>query len=118
MAKTYRRFSTEFKLGVIESYLADHESAKAIANAAGINHSLLHFWLGKYGRGELSVEQHLEETLVEAESKIAALERNVGQLTMELDLQKKGLIAVPGTSSERLSILSGPLASASPEGAA
>lgn len=62
MSKTYRRFSTEFKLGVIETYLAGHGSAKAIANAAGINHSLLHFWLWKYERGELSVEQPSQET--------------------------------------------------------
>ncbi len=36
MAEAYRHFSTEFKLGVIESYLAGHGVAKAIANAAGI----------------------------------------------------------------------------------
>jgi hypothetical protein len=31
VAKTDRRFSTEFKLGVIESYLAGHGSAHAFA---------------------------------------------------------------------------------------
>ena len=36
-----------------------------------------------------------EEQLQDYELKIAALERRVGQLTMELDLLKKGLAVAP-----------------------
>lgn len=55
MAKTYRRFSTEFKLGVVEAYLT----------------------------GEPSLELLREEESLETAQHIAALERKVGQLTME-----------------------------------
>lgn len=46
-------------------------------------------------------------------AQIAALERKVGQLTMELDVLKMGLRAVPPTTSAPLSLISGPSASAS-----
>lgn len=110
MRKTYRRFSTEFKLRLVESYLAGDGSMKGLAMKAGINHSLLSYWIGQHREGRLSVELRREEELIEAEEQIAGLERKVGQLTMELDLLKRGLISVPGTSSERSSIISGPAA--------
>ena len=115
MAKSYRRFSTEFKLRLVEAYLAGEGSIKGLANGAGIDHSLLHYWLGKYRVGELTLDVAREETMHEAEQKIAALERKVGQLTMELDLLKRGLIAVPARSSACSSIISGPEASAPAE---
>ncbi len=73
MAQTYRRFSTEFKLGLIEAYLAGRGSIKRLATEAGSNHSLLHYWLRTYERGELSVELQHEEDLRESEWKVAAL---------------------------------------------
>lgn len=117
MRKTYRRFSTEFKLHLVEAFLAGEGSMKGLATKAGINHSLLAYWIGKHRDGTLSQELRREEELVEAEQQIAGLERKVGQLTMELDLLKRGLISVPGTSSERSSIISGPAAAASSEAA-
>jgi transposase len=115
MAKTYRRFSSEFKLPLVEAYLAGAGSMKGIATGAGIEHSLLHYWIGKYRAGELSLDIVREETLIESEQQIAALERKVGQLTMELDLLKRGLIAVPAMNSARSSIISGPAAAAPAE---
>ena len=110
MRKTYRRFSTEFKLRLVEAFLAGEGSMKGLATQAGINHSLLHYWLGKYREGTLSLDVRREEELVEAEQQIAGLERKVGQLTMELDLLKRGLISVPEMNSERSLIISGPAA--------
>lgn len=43
--KTYRRFSTEFKLGVVEAYLAGEGRMKGVATKAGVDHSLVHDWL-------------------------------------------------------------------------
>jgi transposase-like protein len=117
MRKTYRRFSTEFKLRLVEAYLAGEGSIKGLATRAGIDHSLLHYWIGKYRAGELSLDLRREEELVEAEQHIAALERKVGQLTMELELLKKGLISVPEPTSGRSSIISGPPAAVPGEGA-
>ena len=108
MGKTYRRFSTEFKLRLVEAYLAGQGSMKRLATEAGIDHSLRHYWIAKYRAGELSLDLRREEELVEADQQIAALERKVGQLTMELDLLKRGLSYVPGMSSERSLITSGP----------
>ncbi|WP_310569061.1 transposase [Gemmatimonas sp.] len=54
--KTYRRFSTEFKLGVVEADLAGEGSIKVLAAKAGIDHSLPHYWLKKYHAGELSLD--------------------------------------------------------------
>lgn len=85
-SKTYRRFSTEFKLGVVEAYLAGEGSIKSLATKAGVDHSLVHYWLKKYHIGELSLDLHREEEMLETAQHIAALERKVGQLTMELDL--------------------------------
>lgn len=118
MGKTQRRYSTEFKLGLIERFLAGEGRISHLAAEAGIERSLIYFWLRKYERGELVLEAHYEADQREAEAKIAALERKVGQLTMELDLIKRGLIAVPATSNARSSITSGPTASRADGGAA
>ena len=57
--------------------------------------SLLMIWVKKYGEGELTEEIHLQEQVVEDQAKIAALERKIGQLTMELDaMKKRGIIHV------------------------
>ena len=42
----------------------------------------------QYDRGELDVEEAAATTISEYGAKIAALERKVGQLTMEIDLLK------------------------------
>jgi hypothetical protein len=43
-------------------------------------------WVEKFRRGELTEEEDQGEKIREYEVKIAALERKVGQLTMEIDL--------------------------------
>ena len=68
----------------------------------------MHYWLKKYHAGELSLDLVREEELVETAQHIAALERKVGQLTMELALLQRGLIAAPASSSGRSLIISGP----------
>ena len=113
-----RRYSTEFKLRLVESYLAGEGTAKGLASQYGISHSLVLIWTEKYRKGELSLDVQREEELLEAEQHVAALERKVGQLTMELDLLKRGLAAVPSASSGGSSIISGPAGSPSRGGAA
>jgi hypothetical protein len=61
----------------------------------------------------LTLDVQREEQLQESALKIAALERKVGQLTMELDLLKKGLAVRPPASNGSSSIISGPGASPS-----
>jgi len=52
------------------------------------------------------------------EAKIAGLERKVGQLTMELDLLKRGLRSARRTSGANTSVVSGPKPAPSEPGAA
>ncbi len=116
--RRHRRYSTEFKLRLVEAYLAGEDSAHALAKQYGFPHTLLRIWAEKYRKGELTLDVQREEQLQEYELKIAALERKVGQLTMELDLLKKGLAAAPPASNASSSIISGPVASPSREGVA
>jgi transposase len=106
-----RTYSTEFKLQLVRQYLAGEASLKGLASRQDLNLSVLVYWLKKYERGELSEEDPLEDQVHEYEAQIAALERKVGQLTMELDAPKKGLRATPLMPSEPLSLISGPTAS-------
>lgn|GEM_PF-6799161 len=81
---------------------------QGLARKAGVDHSLVHYWLKKYDAGELSLDLQREEESVETAQRIAALERKVGQLTKQLGLLKRGLIAAPATSSGRSLIISEP----------
>jgi transposase-like protein len=111
------RYSVDFKLQLITDYLAGEGSLKGIANRHGVNHSTLLYWLKKHQRGELTDDDHLNDQVREYEAQIAALERKVGQLTMELDALKKGLRVIPVTPNGPLSLISGPAVSRSSEDA-
>jgi transposase len=111
--RQHRRYSTEFKLQVIKAYLDGEGSLKAIARRFEISHTLILFWLDKHRRGALTEEDNLEEKVRDSEAKIAALERKVGQLTMELDLLKKLNLSPASAPAVKPSIVSGPVALAS-----
>ena len=64
-------------------------------------------------QADLTREIHLQEEVVEYGAKIAALERKIGQLTMELDVMKKRALIRPSQQGARPSIISGPGASPS-----
>jgi transposase-like protein len=54
--RRHRRYSTEFKLQLVEAYLAVDGSAKGLANEHGISHSLILIWAEKYRKGELTLD--------------------------------------------------------------
>lgn len=81
--RRHRRYSTEFKLRLVEAYLAGEGSANGVAKQHGVPRGLLLIWADKYRKGELTLDVQREEELQEYELKIAALERKVGQWTME-----------------------------------
>ena len=93
--RRHTRYSTEFKIQLVQAYLDGEGSARAIATRHGVPHSLLMIWVKKYGEGELTEEIHLQEQVVEDQAKIAAFERKIGQLTMELDAMKKRALIQP-----------------------
>jgi len=55
----------------------------------GVSANLIQLWLTQFDRGELNDEEAEASVIAEYEAQIAALERKVSQLTMELDLLKK-----------------------------
>ena len=110
--RRHRRHPTELKLRLAEAYLNGEGSIKSIAKAHDITHTLLMIWVDKYRRGGLTDEIDHVERSRDAEAKIAALERKVGQLTMELDVLKK-IRQVTAGNNDRVSIICGPVASAS-----
>ncbi len=116
--RRHRRYSTEFKIQLVQAYLDGEGSVRAVAGRHGIGHSLLGIWIQKYEAGELTDELHLREQVGEYEAKIASLERKVGQLTMELDVMKKRALTPPQATDVPRSIISGPAASPSSEDAA
>lgn len=115
--RRYHRHSTEFKLRIVQSYLSGEGTIKGLARQHGIYHSLLRLWVDKYRRGHFDERETLVEKVDEYEAKIAALERKVGQLTMEIDILKK-LRERTSPHDETPSVISGPAASPSPKGAA
>jgi transposase-like protein len=106
--RRHKRYSTEFKIQFVQDYLDGEGSARSIATRHEVPHSLLMIWIKKYEAGELTSEIHLREQVVEYGAKIAALERKIGQLTMELDVMKKKALVQPSRHSGRPSIISGP----------
>lgn len=117
MKRKNRSHSTAYKLQVVQAYLEGDGGMDAIARKHGLSPYSVKEWVAKYRRGELTLEMAHQETLEEYEIKIAALERKVGQLSMEVDflkkyqrdLQKKGVMP---------SMVSGPVVEASRKGAA
>src|SRR5260363_286347 len=74
----YRRHSPQFKLPLC----ADIRDGKIGRREA----KRIQLWLSQYDRGELNAEEAAAITISEYEAKIAALDRTVGQLTMEVGL--------------------------------
>lgn len=94
-----RRYSTEFKLQVVQAYLEGGTAQREIARRYEISLNLIQIWLDKYRRGVLTEEEYLEEKTRDYETKIAALERKVGQLTMEVEALRKLAPQTPPSSN-------------------
>ena len=63
-----------------------------------LSRSLIRHWIQKYEAEQLTDELD-QVRIAEYEGKIAELERKVGQLTMEVDLLKKGRAAHAGPTT-------------------
>lgn len=104
----YRSYSIDFKRQVVGEYLAGEVSLQGLAKRHRICRNLIRLWLTKFEAGEFSEEAAMAASLEEYEARIAALERKVGQLTMENDLLKKTLPIARSTNGASSSIVSGP----------
>ena len=113
----YRTYTVEFKRQVAEEHLGG-VSLNELARRHDISRELLRIWVKKYETGEFASDGPPRADRRAYEAKVAGLERKVGQLTMELDLLKKGLRSARRASGGSSSVVSGPKAAASGPGAA
>ena len=113
----YRTYTVEFKRQVAEEHLGG-VSLNELARRHDLSRELLRTWVKKDEAGEFAGDGPTEADRRAYEARIAGLERKVGQLTMELDLLKRGLISARRPSGARSSVVSGPKPAASEPGAA
>ena len=104
----YRRHSPEFKLQLCRELRSGELRRKDAQVKYSLSAALIHTWLIQYDRGDTDMQPIDPVLVAEYEARIAALERKVGQLTMELDLQKKAPRLHLVSGSETSSIISGP----------
>ena len=109
----YRIYTIAFKRQLLEEHLGSGTSLSQLARQHDISRELLRIWLRKYQAGELVADERRHADQRAYETRIAGLERKVGQLTMELDLLKKGLHSAQRPRSASLSVVSCPQAAAS-----
>ncbi len=114
----YRTYSVEFKRQVVEEHLAGGTSLNQLARRHDISRELLRTWVRKDEAGEFTGDGPTQAGRRADEAKIAGLERKVGQLTMELDLLKRGLASARRPRDVPCSVVSGPKPVASEPGAA
>jgi len=100
----HRRHPLELKLRLVQAYLSGEGSLQSLAKANDITHTLLSIWVEKYRRGELHDELDHSERQRDYEAKIAALERKVGQLTMEIDVLKRATAAGGAHGADALAL--------------
>jgi transposase len=113
----YRTHTVEFKRQVAEEHLGG-VSLNQLARRHDIARELLRTWVKKYDAGAGAGDGPVRPDRRAYEAKIAGLERQVGQLTMALDLLNKGLRSARRASGGSSSVVSGPKPAASGPGAA
>lgn len=104
----YRRHSHEFKLQLCSDIRNGKLGRREAQRTYHISANLIQFWLNQYDSGHLNQEEAAVDAIAEYEVKIAALERKVGQLTMELDLVKKTVRSKEESNNETSLPISGP----------
>ena len=113
----YRTHTIEFKRQVAEEHLSQGAALSELARRHDISRELLRIWVKKYEAGDLACGRPATPDRRAYEAKVAGLERKVGQLTMELDLLKKGLASARRPRGASSSVVSGPKPAASEPGA-
>ena len=103
----HRRFNLEFKRQVVLDFLEKRVCGnwRASITCRAICSVM---WIRKYEAGQLTDEVVDAVRIAEYEGKIAELERKVGQLTMEVDLLKKGARLARQPNGDSYSVVSGP----------
>ena len=113
----YRTYTIDCKRRLVEEHLSGGVGLSELARRHGISRELRRIRARKYEAGEFAGDGPIEADRRAYGAKIASLERKVGQLTMELDLLKKGLSSARRARGAPSSVVSGPKPAASEPGA-
>ncbi len=113
----YRTHTVEFKRRLVEEHFGSGVGLSELARRHDISRELLRTWVRKHEAGEFAGAGPPEADRRAYEAEIAGLERKVGQLTMELDLLKRGLASARRPKDASCSVVSGPGPAASGPGA-
>ena len=114
----YRTYTIEFKRQLAEEHLSGGAGLSELARRHDLSRELLRAWVRKHEAGELGRGRPVAPDRRAYEAEVAGLERKVGQLTVELDLLKKGRRSARQASGGTSSVVSGATAAASEPGAA
>lgn len=104
----YRHHSPHFKLQLCADIRSGVLGRREAQRKHKLSANLIQLWLTQFDSGELNQDRAAQSLITEYESKIAALERKVGQLTMEIDLLKKTPAPSGEIDSDDLLVVSGP----------
>ena|SRR3989344_5406417 len=99
--KIKRKFSLEFKKGLVEEIKTGVLSMAQAIRQHELGYALIYRWMDQYERGKLNNEATEAGAL---KNKIAELERKVGQQAMEIDLLKKARESYVRNLSEKSSV--------------
>ena len=113
----HRTHPVAFKRQIVQEHLSGEVGLNTLAKRHELCRHLIRVWIAKYERGELDEEVEAAGLLQHYEARIAGLERMVGRLALENELLKKASQAFRPRKDARPSVITGPLPSASPEGA-
>ncbi|GEP11244.1 transposase [Methylobacterium gnaphalii] len=112
----HRSHSVAFKRQVAQEYLSG-ETLHGLAKRHDLSRNLVRVWVQKYEIGVLDEDAAVADTIQAYEARIAALERLVGRQALELEFLKGALRNGPLPRSRPTSVITGPVASASPRDA-
>jgi transposase len=113
----YRTYTVEFKRQLVEEHLSGGAGLSELARRHDISRELLRTRVRKREAGEFAADGPAAPDRRAYEAEIAGLERKVGQLTMELDLLKRGLRSARRAGGASTSVVSGPKPAVSEPGA-
>ena len=112
----YRRHSAQSKLQLCQDIRSGVLGRRDAQKKYSLSANLIQLWLTQFDHGELTGEEVEASLVIDYEAKIAALERKVGQLTMDRSLKKTPHLRLVSDNASS-SIVSGPKAAPSEEDA-
>jgi transposase-like protein len=102
--RPYRRHSARFKLQICHDIRSGVRTRSATIKEFELSNALIQQWMVKFDAGTLDADGDDQAEANQARARLAALERKVGQLAMELEsLRGNPSQAAPRTHGEPVS---------------